>query len=131
MVRGDVVRKAEKEGKSLFCKPCRNKTRYIDKPHPSKGTGVKNDPEKIGAYNSFIRARRRCRHGRLHHPAYEGIKFCFDSFEDFFNEVGPRPEGCTLDRINTLGNYESGNVRWATYKQQAQNRMPQGYWKDK
>lgn len=39
--------------------------------------------------------------------------------------LGPRPEGMTLDRINNeTGNYEPGNVRWATQKEQCSNRRP-------
>jgi hypothetical protein len=43
-------------------------------------------------------------------------------FEQFFKDVGRRPQGTTLDRIETNGNYEPGNVRWATPKEQAANR---------
>jgi hypothetical protein len=44
-------------------------------------------------------------------------------FERFFAHVGPRPsKRHTLDRINNLGNYEPGNVRWATWREQQQNR---------
>jgi hypothetical protein len=50
-----------------------------------------------------------------------GIKICTewaDSFEAFLAYVGRKPKGKTVDRINTNGNYEPGNVRWATRKEQ-------------
>jgi hypothetical protein len=128
MARGDVVRKAQREGKQLFCKPCRNQTRFESKPHPTKGTGVKNNPEKLYARSSYYRAKRRCKAGKNHHPAYEKVEFKFSSFEEFFELLGPRPKGHTLDRINPLGHYEPGNVRWASHAMQTANRMPRGYW---
>ena len=50
--------------------------------------------------------------------------------EDIEREIGPRPEGVskagwplyTLDRIDVEGSYESGNVQWGTWVQQATNR---------
>jgi hypothetical protein len=131
LARSDVVRKAERLGKQLFCKPCRNQTRFADKPHPLKGTGVKSDPLRAAAYRSFRRAKRRSKQGAAHHPAYENVEFRFVSFEQFFELLGPRPEGCTLDRIDPLGHYEPGNVRWATIEQQTANRLPRGYWVDR
>lgn len=55
-----------------------------------------------------------------------GIRVCDkwrDSFESFYGDVGPRPSAVhSLDRYpNGDGNYEPGNVRWATRKQQARN----------
>jgi len=131
LARGDVVRKAEREGKELFCKPCRNQTRFENKPHPTKGTGIKNDPALSRTYSSYQKAKYRCSIGDRHHRCYRDVEFRFNSFEEFLNEVGPRPEGYTIDRIDPLGHYEKGNVRWATTEQQAQNRMPRGYWVDK
>jgi hypothetical protein len=43
-------------------------------------------------------------------------------FENFLADMGERPTSMTLDRKNNNGNYEPGNCRWATAKQQALNR---------
>jgi hypothetical protein len=51
----------------------------------------------------------------------------FLSFSDFLSYMGPCPEGMTLDRFpNTRGNYEPGNVRWATHSEQNHNRSMMG-----
>jgi hypothetical protein len=76
-------------------------------------------------YRSFLHARQRCNNPKdTKYPDYggRGIEFRFTSFDQFFAELGPRPDGMTLDRINNDGHYEPGNVRWATGSQQIRNR---------
>lgn len=54
-----------------------------------------------------------------------GITVCEQwksSFENFLKDMGERPDGHVIDRIDVNGNYESGNCRWVTRKQSSRNR---------
>ena len=79
-------------------------------------------------YRSWVAAKSRCFNPNLDHYRYyggRGITMCqewVDSFEAFLRDMGPRPEGLTLDRIENDGNYEPENCRWATIQQQNNNQ---------
>lgn len=53
-----------------------------------------------------------------------GISVCerWLDFGNFYADMGERPDGMTIDRINTRGNYEPGNCRWITIQEQQNNR---------
>lgn len=79
-------------------------------------------------YNSWSSMIHRCYTPTYsHYESYggRGIKVCNwwkTSFVNFLNDMGVRPEGTTLDRINVDGNYEPRNCRWADAKTQSQNQ---------
>ena len=86
-----------------------------------KSHGMSASPE----YSAWQNAKNRCeRPADIRYPLYggRGIKMKFRTFAEFFAEVGPRPDGMTLDRIDPDGDYAPGNVRWASVKDQARNR---------
>lgn len=80
-------------------------------------------------YRAWCAMKTRClnkKNKAFHHYGGRGIKIFdewIDSFEKFFLHVGKKPSpNHSLDRINNDGNYEPGNVRWATSHQQVHNR---------
>ena len=108
--------------------------------------------KSCGCYRNTLTTKRKTRHGMAgtkihdlwcnmkqrcfcesapHFQGYggRGIKVCDewkDDFQAFYDYVSQLPhfneDGYSLDRINNDGNYEPNNVRWATAKEQANNR---------
>lgn len=78
-------------------------------------------------YRSWQHMIRRCfdkKHNRYEIYGGRGIKVCerWLEFMNFLSDMGIRPEGMSLDRINNDADYKPENCRWATPKQQTNNR---------
>lgn len=94
----------------------------------SKTHGMRGTPE----YKSWSSMLSRCHNKNL--QAYKdyggrGIKVCerWMKFENFYEDMGPRPEGTSLDRVENNGNYEPSNTRWGTREEQANNTRTNRY----
>jgi hypothetical protein len=89
----------------------------------ARSHGMSGHPD----YQLWKGMRARC--GNPKHKGYpnyggRGVKVCarWDDFATFLSDMGPRPDGHTLDRIDTNGDYEPTNCRWVTDSTQRRNR---------
>lgn len=87
-------------------------------------------------YNTWCTMIQRCTNpANRQYKDYggRGITICerWMKFENFLADMGLRPVGLSLDRINNDGNYGPGNCRWTTRLQQSRNRRPSSEWKRK
>jgi hypothetical protein len=81
-------------------------------------------------YHTWYGMKKRCYNtNSINYKYYggRGITICdrwlgVDGFKNFLEDMGQRPIGTSIDRINVNGNYELSNCRWATPKQQLNNR---------
>lgn len=107
-----------------------NKGRKLTKEQALKGAiaRTKHGQVNTSEYAAWLNARARCMNPK--HPKYyryggRGITFCneWNDFGSFIDHIGKKPSAdLTLDRIDNNKGYEPGNVRWATRKEQQNNK---------
>lgn len=92
------------------------------------GHGRRN--QRTPEYLAWAAAKKRC--NNPNDPGWKdyggrGIAMCAEwreDFQSFFRDMGKRPEGLTLERINNDGPYCKDNCKWATTLEQSKNKRP-------
>ncbi len=111
--RGSDVR----DGRTRQCEHCKSITH-----------GMSNTP----TYTTWECMKARCLYAKdANYDRYggRGIRVCerWLNFENFLEDMSIRPEGMQIDRIDNDGNYEPGNCRWVTPKENSANRRPRKF----
>lgn len=108
-----------RRGKTTQCASCSNREKAISNITHGKSTS--------STYKIWNQMHQRCKNPKVtHYHRYggRGISVCekWNDFRNFLRDMGERPEGMDLDRINNDGNYEPGNCRWISHKENCQNQ---------
>ena len=87
-----------------------------------RGTHQQSHANRTPTYVSWSSMKQRVKDVEKE-KYYGDVEVCKEwaSFLTFFGDMGERPKGKTLDRINPFGNYEASNCRWATPLEQRHN----------
>tara|TARA_R110000822_G_scaffold74909_1_gene179932 strand:+ start:112 stop:618 length:507 start_codon:yes stop_codon:yes gene_type:complete len=126
LVRADHLKKGKTKSCGCYSKEAvaeRNKT------HKHETHGHSSNGKRSGTYHSWQAMKIRTQnptHAKWKDYGGRGIGMTFRwaKFELFLEDMGKKPAGTSIDRINNNGHYEKSNCKWSTPKEQANNRRP-------
>lgn len=114
-------------GKSKGCSKCQS--RWMSTSGQSSRNATKHGLHRSDEYRSWKMMKEHCSNPKQDNWAYyggRGILVCDkwkNSFEEFYKDMGPKPKDYSIDRIDVNKNYEPGNCKWSSTKEQNRNKV--------
>lgn len=124
VVSGNSLRRPDRPTTSCGCLRVENRRKVGYKSNKGSKPAPKTNSRGTGAYTSWRGMKDRCLNpNATAHKYYENVGVCdrWLYFPNFLEDMGGRPYGCTLERVDRSKGYNKENCVWATWKTQSRN----------
>jgi len=123
IVAKSALTSKRRQTRSCGCLQKELASKLLSETNPAKTHGMSH----TNTYRIWAGMIQRCTNPNNQDYKYYGgrnIRVCerWLDFANFYADMGERPEGLTIERVNNDGNYEPGNCKWATTTEQANNK---------